>query len=83
MQDWGALLAEPGQDGADLRIRRVVSCRDAEGARQEAGLPGLLDTRLVRAELSRLRAPRATDTTAGSRSGRSLTVSAPDGRPRR
>ena len=58
MQDFDAVLADPGQAFTDLRVRLTGPSRSrphvASAARER--LPGLLDTRLVRAELARLRA---------------------------
>jgi hypothetical protein len=60
MHDSGAAVAEP--DDAPLS-RIVFGGSSSVGA--SLPLPGLLDTRLVRAELTRLRAPRQSSRTVG------------------
>jgi hypothetical protein len=55
MQDWGALLNEPGRGPERITVRRLKARPVAAIEVPPTPLPGLLDTRLVRAELSRLR----------------------------
>ncbi len=70
MQDFDAVLADSGPALAAVRTARltgaswiVVSGEPACGG----PLPGLLDTRVVRAELSRLRGPRVEASPGGDR----------------
>ncbi len=62
MQDFPAVLGAPGSGAAELRVRRLTPQRMPAAGQSvvRAALPGLLDTRLVRAELSRLRGPAQT-----------------------
>lgn len=60
MHDSGAALAEP--DDASLS---EIGFGDGPSAGASLPLPGLLDTRLVRAELTRLRMPRGGSRTIG------------------
>lgn len=75
MQDLPALLADPAAAEAPLRAARLTrtSRRGQIGTETQRGqaLRDLLDTRLVRAELARLRAPAALRPTAGRHDGRS------------
>ncbi len=60
MQDFDAVLADDGLRPAGVRTRRLTGAtREAASVAQAVGepLPQLLDTRLVRAELTRLRGP--------------------------
>lgn len=61
MHDSEAVLAARVQ-GPAMGARRRISSRGPGRAIVRASLPGLLDTRLVRAELVRLRGPRPATT---------------------
>ena len=73
MHDSGAAVAEPD----DARLPRTRGGSSAH-AGMPLSLPGLLDTRLVRVELTRLRVPRRGSRTVGlarARFARSLGTS--------
>jgi hypothetical protein len=69
MYDSAAVLAEPGASTIAGEGRRIVFSGPGRSIAR-VSLPGLLDTRLVRAELVRLRGPRRPATAVHSgRSG--------------
>jgi mannose/fructose-specific phosphotransferase system component IIA len=76
MHDSAAALAEPGAT-ATLGAARVVAREPGEAA-AGVSLPVLLDMRLVRAELARLRAPRMAKAVDRRRAGGTQTGSAAD-----